>query len=164
MPEKEGLRVRNDYREHFFTAAGATIPAKTEDVRVRAVQESATHGIFPALRASGEKKRSGCTGNPVVYLFKGVTFGLGRQAEFGLLGAFGRSVSPRLWGNEPQGRICLRREWHCRMAGKDLRRGAESARISLGANRRRSVPAEFEKNPHAVRARPIDLSLRPSLV
>jgi hypothetical protein len=56
VPE-EGLCVRNNYREHVLYGRNATIPAKTEDVRVRAVQECATHGNFPALRASEGEKR-----------------------------------------------------------------------------------------------------------
>lgn len=57
--------------------------------------------------------------------------------------------------SEKRTRIGSGPERHCRMAGNDLRRSAESARISLGANRRRGVRADFEKNPHAVRTRPM---------
>jgi len=39
--------------------------------------------------------------------------------------------------------ILILDEWHCRMAAKDLRRGPAAAKISLGANAWRIVPAEF---------------------
>lgn len=41
--------------------------------------------------------------------------------------------------------ISLRNEWHCRMAGKDLRQERPRARISGGANPRRTVPAKLLK-------------------